>query len=361
MKLYALLLLILLGGIAFSLTRPSQPFPAQSFQGMADASAVEVLNQEWFVVANDEDNLLRIYHRSQTEAPVRSLDLSPFLRAGNKGKKGKSEEVDLEGSARVGDTIFWISSHGRNAAGGYASSRHRLLATQVGTIAGVPWVHPVGDHFTDLVAELLADPRFAHLGLAEAAQRAPKSPGGLNIEGLAATPQGNLLIGFRSPTPQGQALIISLLNPMEVIKGTKPRFGDPLLLPLDGQGIRGMAEVAGGYWIVAGSSSSGGISRLFRLNGGPDAPELWPGIDLSDFNPEGISVAEGATGPALLLTSDDGTLKVDGREAKRLKDPSQKTFRLATVVLPRAGLPPESNTSVPSASMPLAQLPPGRR
>lgn len=358
MKTYALLLLVLLGGLAFSLTRSSHAVSTQSFHGMADASALEILDQDWFVVANDEDNLLRIYHRQQPEAPVRSLDLSPFLRAGNKGKKGKSEEVDLEGSARLGDMIFWISSHGRNAAGEYAASRHRLLATKVGTIAGIPWVHPVGTHFTDLVEELLADPRFAHLGLAEASQRAPKSPGGLNIEGLTSTPTGGLLIGFRSPVPDGQALIIPLLNPLAVIEGAKPRFADPLLLPLDGQGIRGLVNGDdAGYWILAGSPDTGGTTRLFGWTGEAEAPYLCPGVDLSGLNPEGLSLIHDAAGDSLLLTSDDGTLKVDGREAKRLKDPSQKTFRLATIAVPPLSTGSGSRLFVPTAATPLAQSP----
>ena len=356
MKTYALLLLVLLGGLAFSLTRPSHALPTQSFHGMADASALEILDQDWVVVANDEDNLLRIYHREQTEAPVRSLDLSPFLRAGNKGKKGKSEEVDLEGSARLGDTIFWISSHGRNAAGEYAASRHRLLATQVGTIAGVPWVHPVGTHYTDLIEDLLEDTRFANLGLAEAAKLAPKTPGGLNIEGLASTPMGGLLIGFRSPLPEGQSLIIPLLNPLAVIHGTKPQFGDPILLPLDGQGIRGMANVTDGYWIIAGSPDSGGTSRLFRWTGGTETPVVWAETDLSGVNPEGVALSQEKAGDSLLLTSDDGTLKVNGREAKRLKDANSKTFRLITVALPPKSASMES-TSEATSFIPLAQAP----
>jgi hypothetical protein len=33
-------------------------------------------------------------------------------------------------------------------------------------------------------------------------------PGGLNIEGLAATPDGQLLIGFRNPLSEGKALLL---------------------------------------------------------------------------------------------------------------------------------------------------------
>ncbi|MBK8892095.1 MAG: hypothetical protein IPN75_17800 [Dechloromonas sp.] len=46
---------------------------------------------------------------------------------------------------------------------------------------------------------LVADPRFADLRTASEAGKGPEEPGGLNIEGLAATPDKELLIGFRNP------------------------------------------------------------------------------------------------------------------------------------------------------------------
>lgn len=354
MKPIFLALFAVVGGLAFTLTRPVR-LPFQEFHGMADASAMELLDEHWLVVANDEDNWLRIYHREQLEAPVRSLDLSPFLRLENKGKKRVSEEVDLEGSARFGDLIFWISSHGRNAAGERAASRQRLLATKVGTIAGVPWVHPVGTHYTDLVDDLVAEPRFAQLGLSEAAHRAPKSPGGLNIEALAFTPSGTLLIGFRSPVPEGEALIIPVLNPMELIRGVKPQFGDPLQLALGGQGIRGMTQAGKGYWIVAGSTDGNGISQLYHWAGGTDAPRLCSGVNLKGFNAEGIALAHGSTGDVLVLASDDGTRSVEGRPAKRLKNPSQQTFRIATIPAPIVPVSSDAEPTSSTLTPPLAQ------
>jgi hypothetical protein len=50
------------------------------------------------------------------------------------------------------------------------------------------------------------DPRLRRFHLAAAAHRPAEAPDGLNIEGLAATPAGSLLIGFRNPLPGGRAL-----------------------------------------------------------------------------------------------------------------------------------------------------------
>lgn len=328
MKTITLIVITLLTCVAFAFTRSATSLASTAYRGMADASAIEMLGPDYFVVANDEDNFLRIYRRDYLDQPVRSIDLTRFLNV-----DGKGSEVDLEACARIGDTVFWISSHGRNRSGEAAEPRHRLLATKVGTVVGVPWVHPVGIPYTGLLEALLEDPRFAHLGLKEAATLAPKTPGGLNIEGLTATLDGALLIGFRNPTPQGKALVIPLLNPFQVIGGQAPSFGDPLLLPLGGQGIRGLTSLATGYWILAGPIDGAGEIELFRWSGQGSDPSPWPNANLTGFKAEGIALLEESNRLSLVLVSDDGTQPVGGRPAKRLKNPDQQTFRLGIIPL----------------------------
>src|SRR6267143_1742814 len=96
-------------GLASAAEAASLSDPATYF-GMCDASAAVSLTSNLFIVANDEDNILRIYRRHPGGLPVLTCDLNSFLRV-----TGKSTEADLEGSARIGDRIYWISSHGRNA------------------------------------------------------------------------------------------------------------------------------------------------------------------------------------------------------------------------------------------------------
>ena len=83
-----------------------------TYRGMCDASAAVSLNADLFAVANDEDNTLRVYHRKPGGLPAFSFDLTAFLRIGK-----KSPEADIEGSAAIGDRVYWITSHGRNAKG----------------------------------------------------------------------------------------------------------------------------------------------------------------------------------------------------------------------------------------------------
>ena len=71
-----------------------------------------------FVVANDEDNVLRIYREGRTAAPVSALDLSEFLKS-----DPKHPEADIEAAARIGNRIYWIASHGTNSEGELRSGR----------------------------------------------------------------------------------------------------------------------------------------------------------------------------------------------------------------------------------------------
>src|SRR5688572_12743392 len=103
------------------------------YRGMCDASAVEFLTDDLFVAGNDEDNVLRIYSRRAEGLPVQTLDFSSFYRL-----QKKKAEIDLEGSARIGNRLYWISSHGANTKGKPQPSRHRFFAVQVVTNGSGP-------------------------------------------------------------------------------------------------------------------------------------------------------------------------------------------------------------------------------
>ncbi|MHC5082382.1 MAG: DUF3616 domain-containing protein, partial [Planctomycetota bacterium] len=98
-----------------------------TFYGAADASAAVFLDAEHFVMANDETNVLRTYRIDNPKAPVASLDLNEILFV-----DPASPEVDIEAAARVGDRIYWISSHGRNKSGKIRPNRYRFFCTRIG-------------------------------------------------------------------------------------------------------------------------------------------------------------------------------------------------------------------------------------
>lgn len=295
------------------------------YHGMCDASAGVALDDKLFAVANDEDNTLRIYELGRGGRPVQSFDLSPFLKVDI-----KSPETDLEGAAWLGDRIFWIGSHGQNRDGKYRDSRHRFFAINVEKTKEGPRIVPVGKPYTKLLRDLVRDRQLIPFRLDLASRLPPKDPGALNIEGLCATPEKHLLIGFRNPIPHGRALLVPMLNPNQVVAGSPALFGEPILLNLGGRGIRDIGFWHGNYLIIAGSYDAEGVSQVYLWKGGKAEPELMPGIDLHKINPEAVVVYPGETHSFQLL-SDDGTKLIGESICKRLTDPMQRRFRSAWV------------------------------
>jgi len=297
------------------------------YKGMADASGGVAVGSDLFVVADDEQNILRVYRRDAGGSPVKEFDVNAFLEV-----EGDSPEADLEGCARLGQRIYWIGSHGRNKNGKPRPNRCRFFATELtGTNSEVA-LTPVGRPCKRLLSDLLAEPRYARFELAKAAERAPKTEGALNIEGLSATPEGHLLIGFRNPVPGGKALVAPLLNPAEVIEGEPARFGEPILLDLGGIGIRDIAYYEQSYVIIAGSWHGGGPFQLYRWSGGQAAPQPIKVDHLNEYNPEGIIIYPDEGLQKFQIVSDDGKLEVDGVPGKQVKDSAKKSFRSFWIV-----------------------------
>jgi hypothetical protein len=300
--------------------------PPVVFSGMCDASAAVALDDDLFAVGNDEDNLLRFYRVSRPGKPVHTYNLNPFLF----GKK-KAPEADLEGAARLGDRVYWITSHGQNAQGKPSPNRHRFFALQMTSRDNGIDVRPVGRPYTNLLSDLARDPRLTRYRLAEAAQRAPKDQGGLNVEALTDTPEGDLLIGFRNPIPAGHALIVRLLNPSELLEGQPAQFGEPLLLDLGGKGLRGMGSTGSGYYLIAGPAGADAESQVFFWPGGNATPEPIAGQRFPGLNLEGLCFHDSRGRADFLILSDDGSLVSNGRECKSLPQDERcfRAFRLS--------------------------------
>lgn len=294
------------------------------FTGMCDASAVATIGGDRLIVANDEDNILRLYARTGG-APLAEFDVSDFI--GKRGAK-KPREADIEGAAQIGPHTYWITSHGRNAKAEEQRERQRLFATETVGEGATVKVQPAGRPYDALLDDLLTDPRLARFPLKAAAELAPKASGALNIEGLCSTPEGGLLIGFRNPLIKGRALLVPLLNPAEVIAGKRAKLGEPVTLDLGGRGIRSMSRDGARYLIIAGAAGQEAVaSLLYEWQGDASAPKRVRGVSFRGLNPEGalFEMADGSR--EFLVLSDDGTLQIDGQDCKTLTDPSRKRFR----------------------------------
>lgn len=298
--------------------------------GMCDASAAVAVGPHSFIVASDEDNVLRVYGPGDAQPQPGAFDLSPFL-----GLEADGPEADIEGATRIGDVVYWITSHGADKKGRPRPSGRRLFATQIEIVNGRVKVTPVGKPYDQLVHDLAVDPMLQAYDLEAAARRAPKLPQALNIEGLAATPAGELLIGFRNPIPQGRALVVPIENPEDVVRGKAPaKLGSPMLLPLAGLGIRSIEYSAGRgeYLIVAGPAGEQGPFRLYRWTGSStDAPVEVSGVSFSGLQPEALIVYP-ADPNEIDILSDDGTRELQGVACKKLP-PDQRVFRELTSVI----------------------------
>ena len=299
------------------------------YRGSCDASAAIAVGDDMFVVADDENNILRVYKAGCGPLPLFFYDLTEFL-----GIDLEHPEADIEAATTIGDRIYWITSHGRNKDGKIRPNRYRFFATSVKVQKEKVIISPVGTPYKNLIHKLIKTNAMGQLGLDRAAgfyaanlttqQRknlAPKA-NGLNIEGLCASPDGKTIyIGFRNPRPADKAtsnhkaLVVSLHNAREVIeKSQEPIFGEPLLWDLAGLGIRSMeySHFHKAYFIIAGPHNKAPGFELYRWSGEISTPpklvrRILP--DKCDFTPEALITVKNSS--RFFLLSDDGSLEID--------------------------------------------------
>ncbi len=286
------------------------------YRGMCDASAAVALDATHFVVANDEDNTLRIFRRGIPQ-PVATMPLATHLQT--------ARESDIEGAARIGQRIYWISSHGRNASAKVRTDRYRFFFTDIDSTTSPPTLKPGPAPHTNVLQQLFLAESLRSWRLADAAKLAPEAPGGLNIEGLAGTPDGQLLIGFRNPVRDGKALVATLRNPEAMAAGAAATFGPAISLDLGGRGVRSIDRTSNGYLLIAGPTADKGDFALYRWSGQPaEAPQRVPDLALGTLRPEALFVWP-QSGLAQILSDDGGV--VSGGVACKDRAAVEQAFR----------------------------------
>jgi hypothetical protein len=328
----------------------------------SDASASFPLSANYMLVGDDEDQVIRLYDRTASGAPLKVFDMTRALGLTDRKICANTlKEVDIEGATSMIinpgaiQRIFWIGALANEDDGDDAPSRNRLFATDVvGTDINSYNLAYAGRYDflrQDLLAWDLRNDRVAcggtpipanYYGFATSAAdgKNPKSIDGFNIEGLAMAPDGvTAYIGFRAPysptATRTRALIVPLLNINALLSNPgggavgSAIFGAPIELDLGNRGIRSIEGNQYGMLIVAGAFDNAIDFRLFTWAGTCGSVTEERVANLAGMNLE--SIVEIPSTPlnynsVVQLLSDNGRTvwHPDGLQAKALPDPFTK-------------------------------------
>lgn len=244
------------------------PITSRYQYGSSDASTAIALDANFMIVADDENQVLRVYSRQNSGYPVATFDYTSSLGLTDLSG-GLPREVDIEAATRVGNRIYWLGSHSNSSGGALRPNRYRLFATDVTGTGAATSLTFVG-YYTGLRTDLSAwDSANGHglgtnfFGLTASAATGviPEATdgSGFNIEGLVMAPDNTTAyIAFRAPqTVPGartKALIVPVTNFASLVGGspaTGPAtFGAPIQLDLGGRGIREIQKNASNQYII---------------------------------------------------------------------------------------------------------------
>ncbi len=226
---------------------------------------------------------------------------------------------DLEGlSSDNDDFIYAITSHSLTKKGKSQPSRNQLLRFKVkgNSVTDITVYQELRDVLqqADALKEAILQASGEHIDFNE-----------LNVEGLAYnTSRGTLKLGLRAPKAAEKSIILIIENPTQVFtENVAPVFGEPILLNLQGGGIRALSydAILGAFLIVNEVEDEVGFktSQLWTWSGHRDdepIPINLPNI-INLNNVESIDSIIINNEPRLLLMSDDGDAKA-GQPAKYL-------------------------------------------
>lgn len=286
-----------------------------TYGGSCEPSGAVLLPDGRYLVANDEDNVLRVYDPAAPGGPVAAADVSADLGL---DPNDDDESVDFEGATWLGDTVFVIGSHGRSRKGNWRPSRAHLIALAPKVEAGADEIGKPVARFDGLIPLLESLDEALKAAIGPHGVKVEDLAGerhGLNIEGLAASADGDsLVIGLRNPLAGGKARLLRLTDARAILGGGQPGIEKLAELDLGGRGVRSIeySPDRHEYVIAAGPTGDDSAVRTFSLylwkEGDPGATEI-PGAAEAlagqpDFAPEVLMIAKG--GRTLHLLSDDG-------------------------------------------------------
>ena len=322
--------------------------------GSSDASTAIAVGNDFAIVADDEGNALRLFDLSRSGAFTKEWDFSNEI--------GTDDEIDIESAARVGDTIYWLGSHGNNKDSEYKAERSTLFTTTI-TGEGADTELTYDGTYSGLRLDLVdwatdAAPDLATACTIDGTLTNPDETTGCNIEGFELAPGSTTTgyLGFRAPLVDGNALVVPVTNIDQLPVGPSARagatatFGEPIWLDLGGRTIRDLRKNADDeYLLTAGVPNDGDESlgwALYRWSGvAGEQPVLLRSLP-SKSGAAGQEAGSWETivevpadvtenGGTVRLLSDNGTTDfyADGTEGKDLSpDALKKSLSAAFVI-----------------------------
>ena len=280
-------------------SNPLLPVAEIKYYGVCDGSAAVKLDKQTLLIANDENNLL-ISYDIWGGKPVASFDLASILENLNM-KNGKDRELDIEAAAVFDNKIWWIASHGRNKSGKKRPNRRSFFSTNIPD-RDLQEIKII-DKRIDLAPMFNTSPETKELITKDVLKTPPKE-GGLNIEAMAFTPTGQLLVGFRSPLTGDEGTIGDAI--LVRLEGTDGgwKIAGASELNLNDKGFRDLIPYGSGYLMIAGNVESGGKFALHSLDS-QNKPSKLSKIKPKSLNPEALV----ALNKQLLILSDDGGMQ----------------------------------------------------
>ncbi|MFL5807450.1 MAG: DUF3616 domain-containing protein [Roseiflexaceae bacterium] len=243
--------------------------------GAQEGSTAIALDNDYMLVGDDNDNLLRLYDRRPSAPPPGA---SPLSQTDFTTDLGVGAKVDIEGSTKVGSRIYWIGSHSNGGNSfNFRPDRQRLFATDLVGTGATTTLNFLGHYDnlrTDTGGDLVAWGDVHGYDFTAKIQSGvdPETVGGFNIEGLTMAPDSTTAyIGFRAPLVgpnTDKALIAPVANVDDLVTGksVSATIGNPIELDLGGRGIRSIERNnANEYLIVAGPPMKIGLSPSFQL------------------------------------------------------------------------------------------------
>jgi hypothetical protein len=276
------------------------------YAGAGNCSTTIDVGDGYMICGDDEVNVLHLYHERGSGEPVKSFNFNGELPYG-------ATEMDIEASARAGNTLYWMGSLSNSHHGEPRPATNVVFAATItGSGAGTELTY-LGS-YAHLREDLIEwdDANGGPLGFAASTEAGAPSDlaSGFNIEGLefASESISEAWLALRAPLePVGEgpedrslALMVPVQNFSSLVTdgnpgSTKAIIGTPIEWKLNaGDGPLGIREIRRNaeneYLVIAGTATESDSS--FGLYGWDGEPDVGP-VALKT-TPHLEQVAEGA-------------------------------------------------------------------